>query len=206
MRTLSLKHWALVSAPLLLVLIAIWVGFGSEREVALFFKDHRAAHPALKLGMKLLTDWSNPLFYAVYAIMLFTAWRSGNRDRLRFVLILLAVQAVVAGLAVHLLKMIIGRPRPGEGELFSPIGTKAAYQSLPSGHTAEITGWTLPLALRVGSYAVSLLLGLFLAGVGFSRIYLGWHHPTDVFFGWLLGCVSGIATTVIARSALFRRS
>lgn len=206
MRNASLKHWALFSAPLLLVLIAVWIGFGSEHEVALFFKDHRAAHPTLQSCMKLLTDWSNPLFYGVYAVMLLAAWRSGDRDRLRFVLILLAVQAVVAGLAVHLLKTIIGRPRPGQGELFSPIGTKAAYQSLPSGHTAEITGWTLPLALRLHSYAISALLGLFLGAVGFSRIYLGWHHPTDVFFGWLLGCVSGVATTVIARSALFRRS
>lgn len=206
MRCTSLKHWALYSAPLLIVLGLLWFGFGSEREAAVFFKDHRAAHAGLKAFLRLVTDWCNPLFYVIYAGMLLTAWRSGNRERLRFVLVLLVVQGVVAGLAVHFTKYLIGRPRPGQGGWYEPLSGRAAYEALPSGHTTEITGWTLPLALRAARAAVPLLLGLFLALVGFSRVYLGWHHPTDVFFGWLLGSVGGFAAVIIADSSLFRRS
>ncbi|MEZ7195721.1 phosphatase PAP2 family protein [Pseudodesulfovibrio karagichevae] len=206
MRCTSLKHWALYSAPLLLVLAVLWFGFAGEGDVAAFFRNHREAHAGLRLFMKIVTDWCNPLFYLLYAGMLLTAWRSGNRERLRFVLVLLVVQGVVAGLAVHFSKYLIGRPRPGNGHWYEPLSGRAAQESLPSGHTTEITGWTLPLALRLSRLAVTALLGLFLALVGFSRIYLGWHHPSDVFFGWLLGSVGGFAAVIIADSSLFRRS
>ncbi|WP_207263188.1 phosphatase PAP2 family protein [Desulfovibrio sp. Huiquan2017] len=206
MRCTSLKHWALYSAPLLVVLALLWFGFDNERAVALFFKDHRAAHTGLKVFLTIVTDWCNPLFYLFYAGMLLASWRSGNRERLRFVLVLLVVQGVVAGLALHFTKYLIGRPRPGQGNWYEPLSGRAAQEALPSGHTTEITGWTLPLALRARRFAVSLLLGLFLGLVGFSRVYLGWHHPSDVFFGWLLGSVGGFAAVIIAESSLFRRS
>lgn len=205
MRTSSLKHWALFSAPLLVMLAIVFLACGSEPEVALFFKDHRAAHPVLKTAMKLLTDWSNPIFYVGYGVTLILAWKSGNRKRVRFILILLVVQAVVAGLAVHFLKQTIGRPRPGQGEWFDPLTTRGSQHSLPSGHTTEITGWTLPLVLKARQYTLTTGLALFVGAVGFSRIYLGWHHPSDVFFGWLLGSVGGFATIIIADSTLFTK-
>lgn len=205
MRSTFLKHWALFSAPLLLILAVLWFGFGSEPDVALFFKDHRATHPVLKTIMKILTDWSNPVFYAGYALALIGAWKSNNRDRVRFILILLVVQALVAGAAVHFLKSFIGRPRPGQGVWFDPLTSRGAQHSLPSGHTTEIIGWALPLGLRLNRLWLTGLLGLVIGVVGFSRIYLGWHHPTDVFFGWLLGSFGGFATMVIAESSLFTR-
>jgi len=206
MRCTSLKHWALYSAPLILILAALWLGFASEREVAQFFADYREAHAGLTQFMQIVTDWSNPLFYLIYAVMLLTAWRTGNRERLRFILVLVVVQGLVAGLAVHFTKYLIGRPRPGQGHWYEPLSGRAAQASLPSGHTAEYTGWTLSLALRLSRTAMTALLGLSLGLVGFSRIYLGWHHPSDVFFGWLLSSVGGFAAVIIADSSLFRRS
>lgn len=205
MRRHSLTQWALFSAPLLILLAILWFGFNAEADVAVYFKAHRAAHPVLKAVMKFITDWSNPFFYAVYAVMLIVAIKTHNRERLRFVLVLLVVQAIVAGLCVHFLKMTIGRPRPGQGEWFEPLSTRGAQHSLPSGHTTEITGWTLPLVQRLNHTWITALFGLFLGTVGFSRIYLGWHHPSDVFFAWLLGSVGGFATTIIAGSTLFRK-
>ncbi len=110
----------------------------------------------------------------------------------------------MAGLAVHFLKHTIGRPRPGQGEWFDPLTTKGSQHSLPSGHTTEIIGWTLPLVLRSGKFWLTALLSLFIGAVAFSRIYLGWHHPSDVFFAWILGSFGGFATTIIAGSTLFK--
>lgn len=205
MRIASLKHWGLFSAPLLIVLGLLWFGFATEADVAAFFKQHRAAHPGLKLFMKVITDWSNPLLYAVWGIMLIMAIRAKDHARIRFILILLVVQGIVAGLCVHLLKNFIGRPRPGAGEWYKPLSTRGAFHSLPSGHTTEIIGWTLPMALRDTRFWLTALFSLFIALVGFSRIYLGWHHPSDVFFGWLLGSFGGFATIIIANTSFFTR-
>jgi undecaprenyl-diphosphatase len=68
------------------------------------------------------------------------------------------------------------------------------YHSLPSGHTTEIFGAILPLVLFFRRWPVTILLGLMAALVGFSRIYLHQHYPTDVMFGWLFGSYAGWAT------------
>jgi len=205
MRPTLLLHWALVSLPLLCVLGGLWLGYGTEPAVEAFFRDHAGAHPVLAAWLKGVTDWSNPAFYVFYAASLFLAWRSGNRERVRFICIVLAVQLAISVLAVHFVKRTIGRPRPGQGWYFDPLTSRGNYHSLPSGHTTEITGWSLPLALRWARWLPSLLLGLLIAVVGFSRVYLGWHHPSDVFFGWLLGSFGGICAHVLAESSLFRK-
>ena len=203
MRSSSLIHWAVFSAPLLAILVIIWFSFTSEVDVAVYFKDHRAAHPYLKAFMQFVTDWSNPVFYVFFGVMLLRAYKSGNREKMRFVFILLVVQALIAGLAVHFLKATIGRPRPGQGQWFDPLTSRGANHSLPSGHTTEIIGWSFPLVLRYRLPWLTIVFGLGIGVVGFSRIYLGWHHPSDVFFGWMLGVFGGFATTVIAGSSLF---
>ncbi|MEF2229583.1 MAG: phosphatase PAP2 family protein [Pseudodesulfovibrio sp.] len=205
MRPSLLLHWTLASLPLLCVLAALQLGFGTEKAAEDFFFAHAGAHPALSAALKAVTDWSNPIFYGGYAVALFLAWKSGNRERMRFICIVLCVQAVVSLLAVHFIKRTIGRPRPGRGDLFSPMTSRPAFHSLPSGHTTEIMGWSLPLALRWRRAALSLLIGLLAGAVGFSRVYLGWHHPSDVFFGWLLGSFGGFAAHILAESSLFKK-
>jgi len=205
MRTLF-KHWAIFSAPLLLILAVVYFGFGSEADVAAFFKQHRAAHPDLKTFMKFVTDWSNPVFYVLYGALLINAFRTKNTEGKRYLFILLIVQGIVAAACVHFLKYTIGRPRPDQsGKFFQPLSSRGGYHSLPSGHATEIIGWTLPLALRHKMVWFTALLSLFVGLVGFTRIYLGWHHPTDVFFGWLLGSFGGFTTQIIADSNLFRK-
>ncbi|MBY0397322.1 MAG: phosphatase PAP2 family protein [Thermoleophilia bacterium] len=90
-----------------------------------------------------------------------------------------------------LLKGLFDRPRPD----VVPHLMRAASSSFPSGHSlnSAVVYLTLGLILaevgrtrRQKSYFVGLALTL-TGLVGFSRVYLGVHYPTDVLAGWLAG-------------------
>ncbi|MGE4290863.1 MAG: phosphatase PAP2 family protein [Desulfovibrio sp.] len=186
--------WLLASAPLLAVLAVLAVAFGwDEQAVIVFFRAHRQAHPNLASVFQVLTDAVNPAFYGVFLYLLIKAWREKRPGLKRFVLVWIAVQVIVSLLTVRLVKSVIGRPRPGEDPFFQTMTNRPSYHSLPSGHTTEAATTCTALGLRMGRALPSLGLGLLLALLGFSRIYLGWHHPSDVFFGWALGGVAGLA-------------
>ncbi|WP_018123821.1 phosphatase PAP2 family protein [Desulfovibrio oxyclinae] len=198
-RARPLVDWLLTSLPLLAALAATVTLIGTEAEVVSFFSTFRADHPEMTQFMNFVTDFGNPFFYVVFLAMLIVAWRRGDARTKRFFFVYIIVQLLIALITVRFLKMTIGRPRPGEGMFFDPLTSSGANHSLPSGHTTEITGAAGALALFCGRHWLSLALGVGIALVGFSRIYLGMHHPSDVFFGWLLGSVSIVAIYTFSR-------
>ncbi len=122
------------------------------------------------------------------------AWRRQWRDW-----IMLFTAVPLGMLANSGFKLLVERPRPG---LDAAVATHSF--SYPSGHTVAITlfcGYVLlqtfrstsSLPWRMLALAVALAL---VATAGFSRVYLGAHHPSDVvasaLFGvaWLGMCVT----------------
>ncbi|MNI29777.1 putative undecaprenyl-diphosphatase YbjG [compost metagenome] len=102
----------------------------------------------------------------------------------------------------ELLKRVFVRMRPDLQWL-----TEADGYSFPSGHAMVSTtfygliGYLLWIHLRgrwSGAWSIPALTLLFFVTVGFSRIYLGVHYPSDVLAGFavggacLAGCVAGI--------------
>jgi membrane-associated phospholipid phosphatase len=156
-------------------------------DLTLFFKGVRAEGPLLKQVMKVFTDLGNPLFYAVYLGIFLYGWRTKNRALMRFALTYAVVQLLISFALVRVLKITLGCPRPGVEGGCLPFSFDAAHNAVPSGHSTEIAGAILPLAMRQGSVLLSLGLGLLLAVVAYSRIHLGWHGPVDVAFGLMFG-------------------
>jgi len=86
-----------------------------------------------------------------------------------------------------LLKLLIARPRPS---VFPPLVNERTY-SFPSGHTitaVALYGFLTVLLWRQDS-GWALLTGALIPAVGFSRIYLGVHYPSDVIAAMTLGAV-----------------
>ncbi len=71
--------------------------------------------------------------------------------------------------------------------------------SFPSGHTsfsfscATALLFTVPKEKRLPAVLLVILAAL----IGFSRLYLGVHYPTDVLAGAVLGCLCGKAAEKI---------
>lgn len=95
---------------------------------------------------------------------------------------------IAAGIAVQIIKHIIGRPRPTLTDAgisnFGP-SISIGLDSFPSGHTASsfALAAVLSSAYPKGKYIFYSLAGI----AGISRIYLDSHFASDVFAGTLLG-------------------
>ena len=124
--------------------------------------------------------------------------------------ILLVVASLLGGtLLNHVLKNTLDRPRP---ELVAHL-IEVETSSLPSGHAmlsavayltlgallAQVQTWR-PLKLYIVAAAVALTIL-----IGFSRVYLGVHWPTDVLAGWGIGAAWAMACWLIARFAIRKR-
>ncbi len=201
------RQHCLCLIPLALLLCFIWARIGSEEAVFLFFSDCRLKQPGLTLWMTLFTHLANPLFYLAYAALFVRALQLRGRDpersakQLIFVLAFTLAQILVAALLCRIVKIAVGRPRPMTGGPITPFSTGWGYQSFPSGHTTEAVGAAQPLAGRYGKILLPLALGVYTAAVGFSRLYLGMHHPTDILGGMALGSLSGYLSWSFARMA-----
>lgn len=191
--------WLMVAAPLLLTLLLLWLAFPTGEALAWFFRHHRNAHPDLRQWLRLLTDWGLYVSYLAYAVIAWRSWRMGDRAGLRFVLVFVIVQVLSSFLLVRLVKVAVGRPRPwvegvwGGQMAYVPWSLDNGHHAMPSGHTAEAAGAATPLALAGQRLWLAGALGLYVALVAFSRAYLGEHHPADLFFGFCLGTLGGVA-------------
>jgi len=118
---------------------------------------------------------------------------------------LVMVGAVLAAWASsQATKAMYGRPRPD----LVPHEAYVYSASFPSGHSTMSTAAFLTLAMLVASLeprrrskALAYgLAGLVVVGVGFSRIYLGVHWPTDVLAGWCLGAMWALVGWIALRA------
>ncbi|MGI8588689.1 MAG: phosphatase PAP2 family protein [Chloroflexia bacterium] len=158
--------------------------------------------PALDRAMSAATATGEPWALGLVCGLVALRWRSQDRDADMATLAL----AVIGGTVVNgILKIAFRRPRPA----LKLRRAHASGYSFPSGHamtTLAIYGTMAYLAARRGARtrqpAAALLWApilLLCALVGYSRVYLEVHYPTDVIGGWAAGTV-WLTTCGIARS------
>jgi membrane-associated phospholipid phosphatase len=97
--------------------------------------------------------------------------------------------------ATNVLKAAFNRTRPSDaypGEVF--VLTTSDGHSFPSGHTSLAFATATSFTLTYKKWYISVPAYLWAGCVGYSRMYLGKHYPSDV----LGGAVTGIGSSFLS--------
>ena len=78
------------------------------------------------------------------------------------------------------------------GEVTPVKADTATGYSFPSGHTQNFSTWSTAFAIQFKKWWGFVIAGVLIILVGFSRMYLGVHYPSDVIFGALFGIGTAI--------------
>jgi membrane-associated phospholipid phosphatase len=148
-------------------------------------------------------------FYGVLATVVVCAILFGVQRRWRE-LSLLLLTAVGGQVVFDAFAALVHRPRPHFGNAFEGL----TANSFPSGHvTSSLLLFGLLLYIFVPRIRSSALRALLIAAgvlvvtwIGFSRLYLGSHFPTDVIAGVALALAWGLLTAGALESYWSSRS
>ena len=126
-------------------------------------------------------------YWVVLPLLVLSAYAFYRRGRM-ISAVLLVVSTCGGMVLTATLKSVFQRTRP---ELFES-GYTASFYSFPSGHATIAVGFYGTLAILVAwrlkgfwRWSVVAAGALLVLLIGYSRMYLGVHYPTDILAGYL---------------------
>lgn len=160
------------------------------------YKNFQTRLASSKLFRYFWQFWSNYalVFFLIAAIVV--ARNPLYRVQWKEVLFISGISFVIArGILVTLINLFYKKQRPYQEFNFTPITSKLFSwktnipNSFPSRHTTAYFSIAAVVALFFPWLGLGLIIASLLAGIG--RVVLGYHWPTDIVAGALLGAVVG---------------
>ena len=133
--------------------------------------------------------------YLAYVLLLAVVvflWKEQRWQR-RFYVIFLAGLAMIfsRGVMTELIWRLYDRPRPFVALAFEPLIAKIASPSFPSGHAAMFFALATVLFFVRRRWGIWFFVLTVL--MGYARVLVGVHWPSDVFAGAVVGIAGGVA-------------
>jgi membrane-associated phospholipid phosphatase len=164
-------------------------------DVAIMQAIHAAAQPQLDVFVSLWTNLGTrwgviPISVGIGIGLLYAR-------RWRFLTYWL-ITLVGCGLINHFAKLWLHRVRPSLWE-YPPV----SEFSFPSGHAMTSMGFVTALVVLTWNANwriwVWLLGGLFAVSIGWTRLYLGVHYPSDILAGWMMAVAWAIGVNLVVK-------
>lgn len=172
-----------------------------EFEILNFIQQHLRSEPMDKI-MVTITHLGDAGI--IWIILTFVLLLIPKTRKVGFVLVLALVFDVI--LCNFMIKPFIARTRPYDmNTAIKLLISRQVDYSFPSGHTAAGITCTVALYLMRQKWIWKMTLFLSLL-IGFSRMYLYVHFPTDIIGGIMIGIVCGVLGYITARRITNRKS
>jgi undecaprenyl-diphosphatase len=177
---------------------------GDTRQFDTVIRQFVHSHASVRLTavMRFVTTLGSPLIVSITtAAGSFALWVAGQRRKSLFI----AITVIGGSLLMWVLKLSFHRERP---QPFFDTQLPTSY-SFPSGHAllsfclcgagaALLSADQKNRWARIAIWTVAVVL---VVAIGFSRIYLGVHYPSDVLAGYLGALVWILGVGIAYRKA-----
>jgi undecaprenyl-diphosphatase len=165
----------------------------------LYFFNHKLANPVLDWFFLFIAE-SKIGLAVLLLIAAWVFWKGSLRVRLAILLAALCV-ILLDPITHYWLKPLFGRLRPCHvlTDLRMLIGCGGKY-GMPSNHAVNSFAAMTVLSLFIRKYSAAFLTIAVL--IGFSRVYLGRHYPSDVAVGAIVGIAASLAILYLLRAGL----
>ena len=144
-------------------------------------------------SMRFITNSTTLISVAVPVGLLATGLIEGNPVMKRKAVFMLESLVVTEGIT-YVLKYTVNRSRPFVTYPFIVQKSDGGSPSFPSGHTSFAFGMATSLSIAYPRWYVIVPSMIYASSVGYSRMYLGVHYPSDVLAGALVGAGSSVLT------------
>lgn len=155
---------------------------------------------------KTITNSINPVSFGL-PVGLFIGGKAFKNKEMVWNSLELASATAINGLFTTTIKLSVHRERPfitypNDITKYSAAGS----YSFPSGHTSMAFCTATSVSLLYPKWYIIVPAYLWAGSVGYSRMYLGVHYPTDVLAGALLGTGTSIGTHYLFKYIKTKRS
>ncbi len=152
---------------------------------------------------KLITLFSEGGFFWIGLCVLFLIFK-----KTRKIGIVMAIAIIVNALLVNVcIKNVVARVRPYDAfdDIIRLIEIQKDY-SFPSGHTSVAFSSVMAMQLAVEKKQKRYVIVAWILAccIGFSRLYLGVHYPSDVLGGALIGTMSALIAYWIVKKWIIK--
>jgi len=177
---------------LIVVILFCFTHQTQNLDFSMLITINKKEYPNLDISMRITSKSVYPLLIAAPGSLLLTGYVTKDKMMMR--------NGVKTGLAIGLnvlltsgLKYAINRPRPFAQYPNDILKrTNAGLYSFPSGHTSSAFAMATALSLSTKKWYVAVPSYAYACAVGYSRMRLGVHFPTDVLGGMVLGIGSSL--------------
>jgi len=197
-----MSRWACASISLIILTVSVRAQEAENPDVRIFRGINNLQNPSTDGFFEYLDHTSLPTFGAIPVGFAVIGVATGDRAVFEVGLLSFTAQVTSLGLTVGI-KELFGRPRPFE--TLSDVRVKhrwsAGGYSFPSGHTSQAFAIATIFSLKFHKASVIVPSVLWATAIGYGRIFLGVHYPTDVLGGAVIGVVSGFAAWSLRNEA-----